>query len=272
MMPHLRWLAALALSVAVLPAVCAAGMKPYNPVINPADFVAGIDNPFMPLVPGTTFVYRAETPDGTEINNVFVTHDTKQILGVTCTVVHDTVMLDGVLTEDTFDWFAQNKSGSVWYFGEDSKELSGGVVVSTEGSWEAGVDGALPGIVMQAIPRKGAAYRQEFAADVAEDMAKVLRLNGSASVPYGDFDDLMITKEWSPLERGAIEQKYYAEGLGLILTRSLKGGTQRSELIDVLTESASLIVNPVSATAAVPEPDSLALLGLLVPAMLSRRR
>jgi hypothetical protein len=113
--------------------------KTANPPFDATDFVAGIDNPYFPLLPGTVFHYRSETPDGIETNNVAVTRDSKQILGVNVTVVHDQVFLDGELAEDTFDWYAQDTEGNVWYFGEDSKEIEDGQVVSTEGSWEAGV-------------------------------------------------------------------------------------------------------------------------------------
>jgi len=215
--------------------------KTYNPVIDPANFVGVIDNPYSPLTPGTTFTYEAETADGQERDVVFVTHDTKVILGVTCTVVTDRSTLDGVLEEDTIDWYAQDKDGNVWYFGEfttayeydDEGNLIG---TSHEGSWEAGVGGAKPGIVMLADPQPGESYRQEFLEGVAEDMAKVLRLNASVSVPYGSFEDCLETKEWSPLEPGAVEHKYYTRGVGLVLVEELKGKTVRSELVDVATE------------------------------------
>jgi len=207
--------------------------EPYNPVIDPANFVGVIDNPYMPLTPGTAFVYEAETPDGLEQDVVVVTHDTKDILGVTCTVVTDTATADGELVEDTLDWYAQDKDGNVWYFGEDTTQYEGGQVVGQEGSWEAGVDGALPGIVMQGNPRPGMSYRQEYLQDVAEDMAKVLRLNARVSVPYGDFDECLLSKEWSRLEPGHIEHKYYAPGVGLVLTVELKGKNVRSELVSI---------------------------------------
>jgi hypothetical protein len=210
--------------------------KTYQPVINPADFVGGINNPFFPLTPGTTFTYEAETPDGLERDVISVTHDTKVILGVTCTVVTDRSTLEGVIQEDTIDWFAQDKEGNVWYFGEDTTEFENGVPVSKAGSWEAGVDGAQPGIIMLADPQPGVSYRQEFLEGVAEDMAKVLRLNASVSVPYGDFEDCLETKEWTPLEPGQIEHKFYARGVGLVLVEELKGKTVRSELVTVSTE------------------------------------
>jgi hypothetical protein len=204
----------------------------YSQAINPADFQVVINNPWCPLVPGRTFTYEDE--DGDELNVVEVTYDTEEILGVTCVVVLDTAWVDGVLEEMTYDWYAQDKSGNVWYFGEDTKVYDeNGDVISTEGSWKAGVDGAKPGIVMLADPQPGESYRQEYLEGEAEDMAKVLRLNASASVPYGDFGECLKTKEWTPLDPGAVEHKYYAPGVGLVLVEELKGGMKRVELIDI---------------------------------------
>jgi hypothetical protein len=200
---------------------------------DPANFVATIDNPYFPLIPGTVFHYRSETSDGVETGEVEVTHATKQILGVTTTVVHDRVSLDGELTEDTFDWFAQDQQGNVWYFGEDSKEIEDGQVVSTEGSWQAGVNGAEPGIVMLAELKSGTSYRQELAPDVAEDMARVLGRKASVSVPYGDFEGCLHTLEWTPLEPGVREHKFYCPGVGLVLEVAPREGHGRNELIAI---------------------------------------
>jgi hypothetical protein len=211
--------------------------KTYNPQINPADFGGPIDNPFFPLAPGTTFTYEAETEDGLETDVVSVTGDTKSILDVTCTVVTDQSTLEGLIQEDTVDWYAQDNKGNVWYFGEyttayEYDEEGNLIGTSHAGSWEAGVEGAQPGIIMLADPQPGDSYRQEFLAGVAEDMAKVLRLNARVSVPYGEFNDCLETKEWSPLEPGAIEHKYYARGIGLVLVEELKGKTVRQELVE----------------------------------------
>lgn len=200
-----------------------------------AAFVAGITNPYMPFAVGKTFNYRAETDEGVETTVVEVTNDTKVILGVTTTVVRDRVYLDGELIEDTFDWFAQDADGNVWYFGEDSKEIEDGQVVSTEGSWEAGVDGAQPGIVMLAEPRIGMEYAQEFAEDIAEDRARVLSLRQSVEVPHGTFENCLQTMDWTPLEPGNREFKYYAAGVGLVLEVHPSGGQERNELISVST-------------------------------------
>jgi hypothetical protein len=205
------------------------------PLPAPSSFVSVIDNPFFPLIPGTTFLYRGESDEGVETNTVEVTHDTKVIEGITATVVHDRVYLDGVLIEDTFDWYAQDVQGNVWYLGEDSCEIEGGVCVSAEGSWEAGVNGAEPGIIMWANPAalKGKAYQQEFLEGEAEDLAKVLGLDATVSVPYGEFSGVLKTIEWSPLEPGVREQKFYYPGVGLLLELQPKGGQVRMELISI---------------------------------------
>src|SRR5690348_1272196 len=176
-------------------------------------FVNQIDNKFFPLTPGTTFYYQGEK-DGISASDAFaVTHQTQVIAGVVCTVVHDQAYENGVLVEDTIDWFAQDTEGNVWYFGEDTKELdANGNVISTEGSWQAGVNGAQPGVVMEADPHVGDTYQQEFSAGVAEDMATVLALNKTVNVPFGSFKDCLETEEFTPLEPGAIDHKFYAQG------------------------------------------------------------
>ncbi|HEX9330474.1 MAG TPA: hypothetical protein VF896_01225 [Anaerolineales bacterium] len=202
--------------------------------LDPGNFVSKVDNPYFPLEPGTTFVYRGETEGVPTRDVVTVTYDTKVILGVTTTVVHDQAYEDGVIVEDTFDWYAQDKAGNVWYFGEDTKELDeNGNVISTEGSWEAGVNGAEPGIIMEADPKKGDKYQQEFAQDVAEDMAQVIGFEDSFCVRYGCFDNVLVTKEWSPLEKGVVENKYYAKGVGFLSAVMVKGGDEQTELVRV---------------------------------------
>ena len=208
----------------------------YSPDINPADFSTKIDNKYFPLKPGTTFVYRGKTKDATEGDVVAVTSDTKRIMGVECVVVDDRVTEDGELTEQTYDWYAQDKEGNVWYFGEDSKEYENGKVKSTEGSWQAGKDGAEPGIIMPANPEVGHTYRQEYYKGEAEDMAKVLSRDESTTVPYGSFDHVLMTNEWTPLEPNIAEHKYYAAGVGNVLEVATKGPMERLELVDVKHE------------------------------------
>ncbi|HEX6709452.1 MAG TPA: hypothetical protein VF068_03900 [Rubrobacter sp.] len=205
----------------------------YSPNIVPADFTTKIDNKYFPLKPGTTFVYRGKTQDATEGDVVAVTSDTKNVMGVECVAVKDTVTEDGKMTEKTYDWYAQDKEGNVWYFGEDSKEYENGKVKSTGGSWEAGKDGAKPGIIMPASPRVGHTYRQEYYKGEAEDMARALKLDGSATVPYGSFDHVLVTDEWTPLESNVAEHKYYAAGVGNVLEIAVKGPQERLELVDV---------------------------------------
>ncbi len=198
--------------------------------IVPGDFVGTVDNPYFPLKPGAHYVYRAETDEGEEIVNDTVTSDTKEILGVQTIVVHDVVTLDGSKIEETFDWYAQDTDGNVWYFGEDSRQFEGGVQIGTEGSWEAGQGGAKAGIIMLACPKVGNTYYQEFLADVAEDVGRVASLSKPANVPYGNFPSCLKTLDSSILDPGADEYKYYAQGVGLVLEVEKKSGV-RSELI-----------------------------------------
>ncbi len=203
---------------------------PYSVSINPSDFVDGVDNPYFPLEPGATFVYDSQILSPAEHDVVVVTNETKSILGVECTVVRDTVSVNGEVTEDTFDWYAQDIHGNVWYMGEDSTSYSNGVVTSKAGSWEAGVDGAEPGIIMLAHPLSGLTYRQEYKAGDAEDMGTVMALDESVTVPAGNFSNCIRTKDWSPLEPGDVSYKYYAPGVGLVL-EMLLDGSERDELV-----------------------------------------
>ena len=194
-------------------------------------FVSGISNPYLNFAGGRTFRYEGESPDGHETIVTQVTRKTKRILGVTTTVVRDQGYLDGELIEDTLDWYAQDSAGNVWYFGEDSKQIEDGQVVSTAGSWQAGVNGAEPGIIMLANPKKGDAYQQEFAEGVAEDEARVVSLSEAVTVPYGSFTGCLETLEWTSLEPGAREYKFYASGVGHILELGKQG--ERIELTSI---------------------------------------
>ncbi len=198
----------------------------YDPMLDAADFGGPIDNPFFPLVPGTTFHYEGESEDGSETNDVVVTHDTRVILGITAVVVHDLVYLDGELIEETFDWYAQDLDGNVWYLGEDSREIEGGEIVGTAGSWEAGVNGAKPGIIMQADPQVGMRYYQEFALGEAEDEARVVAVNQTVTVPLGTFDGCLQTEDFTRLEPDAREHKFYCPGIGFVMEEALDGGSQ----------------------------------------------
>lgn len=203
--------------------------RPTQPVpsptaaINPADFVSVIDNPFFTLQPGTTYVYESpEEADEAIVGTFTVTRQTINILGVTCVVVAHTETVDGILVENTKDYFAQDKDGNVHYFGEDVRNFEGGKFVDTEGTWRAGVDGAVSGIIMWAAPQDqiGVPYSQEVAPGVAEDMAVVTSVNGlnpPADVPYGFFDHGLDTIEFTPLQPGVFEHKVYVAGVGLMV-------------------------------------------------------
>jgi hypothetical protein len=157
-------------------------------------------------------------------------------MGVECVVVEDRVTEGGELTEKTYDWYAQDNKGNVWYFGEDSTEYDNGKVKSTEGSWEAGKDGAEPGIIMPADPKIGETYRQEYYKGEAEDMARALKLNGSVEVSYGSFKNVLVTDEWTPLEKNVAEHKFYAPGVGNVKEIATKGPQETLTLIDVKHE------------------------------------
>ncbi len=202
----------------------------YAPVINPADFVREVTNPYYPLKPGTTFIYQGREKAGTSLNRYAITHATKTILGVPCVVIRDKLWLNGRLIEDTLDWYAQDTRGNVWYFGEATTQLKDGVVLGHTGSWQAGIQGAQPGIVMPAQPRLGQPYRQEYRQGVAEDMAKALTLTGSATVPYGSFHAVWVMREWSPLDPAAAEDKYYAPGVGFV---KLTAQGESQELVQI---------------------------------------
>ena len=203
----------------------------YAPNIDPANFVTAIDNPYMPLAPGARWVFDGTGDDGeAEHNVVAVTDQHKDVMGIPVVVVRDTVSVQGETTEDTYDWYAQDRDGNVWYMGEDSKEYENGQVTSTEGSWEGGVDGALPGIVMQAHPAVGQAYRQEYYKGSAEDMAQVAQVGTTKAIAQGQYSDVVVIKEWSPLEPEVVEQKYYAPGIGVIAEETLSGGHETAEL------------------------------------------
>ena len=166
------------------PASSSAGPKaitqPYAPTIDPSAFSTTIDNPYFPLTPGTRTIYEASSADGPTRTTTEVTRDTKKIMGVNTIVVHDFLTLNGALLEDTYDWYAQDRDGNVWYFGEATKEFVDGAT-DTKGSFESGVDGALPGVIMLGHPIVGDQYRQEYAKAVAEDTGEVLSLSGSVT-------------------------------------------------------------------------------------------
>jgi hypothetical protein len=199
--------------------------------LDPAELSADIDNPYWPMRPGSRWVYREDDPDGVKRVVVTVLDRTTTVEGVAARVVHDVVTEGGVLVEDTYDWYAQDRVGNVWYLGEDTKEYEDGELVGTHGSWEAGVDGAQAGIVMPAEPEVGQEYRQEHYEGEAEDRARVLSLDEWVEVPAGKYRAALLTKEWTPLEPDVLEHKFYAKGVGPVLALALSGGSGREELV-----------------------------------------
>ncbi|MBC7814466.1 MAG: hypothetical protein H7175_25140 [Burkholderiales bacterium] len=205
-------------------------------------FDAEIDNPYFPLIPGTTFIYEKTNEEGTERTEVTVLHDIEQILGIPCRVVRDTSWLNGELIDDTLDWFAQDREGSVWFMGQAARSYENGMMVSSEGSWEAGVNGAQPGLIMLGDPDVGDTYHQEYYPNLAEDMAAVVSLTESTTVAYGSFENVLMTDEWTPLEPDVLEHKYYVSGVGLILEgedeEDGNWDTEPVELIDIIVRSS----------------------------------
>jgi hypothetical protein len=203
--------------------------KAYRPTIEPAEFTAEITNAYMPLVPGTAMTYKAAGE-----HDVFsVTDRTREIMGVTTVVVRDQAFEDGALVEDIEDWFAQDAAGNVWYFGESTAECDGRKVTSRHGSWESGVDGAQPGIVMLAHPEIGDYYRQEYLLGEAEDVARVVRMNATINHALGSYSHVVITEDFTRLESSLLEHKKYAPGIGLVEEQPIKGGSGIVKLIEV---------------------------------------
>ena len=205
------------------------------PTFDPNNFILGVDNPRYPLQPGTTYINAS--PDGFFADDLTVTRETIEILGVTCIVVRDFAYENGELVEQTKDYFAQDKQGNVWYFGEDTEQVEDGNVVSTEGTWRAGVGDQHAGIIMEADPHVGDVYQQEIAPGVAEDSALVISLNESVTVPYGSFSDLLQTDDTTPREPGFVEHKLYGEGIGLL--QEIANTGERLDLVKIRFDGTS---------------------------------
>jgi hypothetical protein len=197
-----------------------------------ASFSANVTNPWFPLRPGSVYVYRG-VKDGKPARDVVtVTHETKIVDGAHCVVVRDQLYLAGKLEERTEDWYTQDKHGNVWYFGERTAELDErGHVKTTEGSWTAGANGAVPGVFMFAHPQVGKSARQEYYKGQAEDHFQVLSLSKQVKVPFRSFGVAMLTKEWTPLEPDVIDHKFYVRGIGTVLEVTAKGPLERNELV-----------------------------------------
>jgi len=208
----------------------------YHPHIRPADFSPRVDNRWFPLTPGRTLVYTG-TKDGEKaLDLVVATHRTRMIDGVRTRVVEDRLYLDNVLEERTSDYYAQDRCGNVWYFGEDTATLDRhGKVVDTEGTWHAGVDGAQPGVVMQAHPQLGRRFRQEWYRGHAEDVFKVIDRSAAVTVPYGTFRHALRTAEWTGLEPDVLDNKLYVRGIGEVAEVSVKGPREALRLVEIIS-------------------------------------
>jgi hypothetical protein len=214
------------------------GSDPFE--IDPASFTVEIDNPYWPMKPGTRWTYRETDAEGSVLKVVVtVTSETKQVAnGVTARVVRDTVTEDGAVIEDTFDWYAQDADGNIWYLGEDTAEFEKGKISSRGGSFEAGVDGALAGVAVPANPEDDLRYRQEYYVGEAEDQGEVLSVGEQVDVTAGHYTDVLMTKDTNPIEPKVLEFKFYAPGVGPVLAIAVSGGGDREELLKVTKVSA----------------------------------
>jgi hypothetical protein len=203
--------------------------------LDPADFTVEIDNRYWPMTPGTRWTYHEIDEEGKELEVIVtVSSETKRIAnGITARVVRDSVTEDGELIEDTFDWYAQDAEGNIWYLGEDTAEFDGGKVTSKAGSWEAGVDGALPGIIVPADPVDDMKYRQEYYEGEAEDNGEVLSVDEQVEVPAGHYPDALLTKDTNALEPKVLEYKLYAPDVGPVLALGVSAGGGREELVSI---------------------------------------
>jgi hypothetical protein len=208
---------------------------PYNPVINPRDFVSWVSNRYFTLRPGAIFTYEKRTPQGTERTEIEVSRQKRRVMGVLTTVVRHRAWLNGQLKEDARDWYAQDRWGNVWYFGEEvDNYYENGRLKDHQGSWEAGVNGAKPGIVMLNEPRVGLTYRQEHYRGQAEDMATVIALDRTVRVASGTFHGCLQTRDWSLIDRTANEYKYYCPQVGFVaFEETAPGGGNSSQLVSV---------------------------------------
>jgi (2Fe-2S) ferredoxin len=240
-------LGAIAVAAAVLAVPAAAGGgnscrlpkfgpgRHYHPHIVPANFSPKVTNRFFPLTPGKTLVYTGTKDGERALDLVAATTRTRVIDGVTTRVVQDRLYLDNVLAERTTDYSAQDRCGNVWYFGEDTAELDRhGKVVSTEGTWHAGVDGAQPGVIMQAHPQLGRRFRQEWYEGHAEDVFRVVSRNSRITVPHGSFRHALRTEETNALEPDVLDNKYYVEGIGEVAELSVKGPREALKLVEII--------------------------------------
>ncbi len=213
------------------------GMRPaaahtpaFRSGVDPDNFVSTITNPYLPYRPGTVYVYTGVKDGVTQRDLVTVTHRTKTILGVKCTVITDVATHDSTVLERTTDWYAQDRQGNVWYFGESTQAYSNGQV-DTSGSWQAGVHGAQQGIVMNAQPEVGDTHRQEYWPGQAEDQYWLVDLKQAVTVPVGSYANAVLTFEWTRLEPGVIDKKYYVPGIGVVKEQAAAGPVEVANLV-----------------------------------------
>lgn len=223
----------IALVLALIAAGCGSDDDRDTGRLNPADFTTEIDNRWWPMTPGSRWVYRETDSEGAvQRVEVTVTRQTRRIAnGIEARVVRDVVTEDGEPVEVTDDWYAQDAQGNVWYLGEDTTEYENGRPTTTAGSFEAGRDGAQPGIILPAQPEPGLTYRQEYYEGEAEDQGEIVSLDEQAEVPAGHFTGVLMTKDTNPLEPKVLEFKFYARGVGPVLALSVSGGSDREELV-----------------------------------------
>ena len=215
--------------------------------LDPKDFTTKIDSPYFPLEQGTRWTYLETDEKDHELKVVVVvtTRTKKMANGITARVVRDTVTQDGEVVEDTNDWYAQDAEGNVWYMGEDTAEFENGRLSSRHGSFEAGVDGAMPGIIMPAVPETGVSYRQEYYKGQAEDNGEILSTTEMADVPFGHFEDMVLEKNTITIEPDVLEYKLYAKDVGMVLALGISGGGGREELVKVDHAPASAGTGPL---------------------------
>ena len=224
--------AAMVLAVGVIGSGSGASSAGAGP--DPADFTSPVPNAFFPLEPGTVSTYRGREGKDRLHERLTITNETKVIQGIATTVVKDVVYANGLLDERTTDWYANDNDGNVWYLGEATATYDEhGNVITTEGSWEAGVDGAVAGTIMPAHPMPTDAYRQEFSRGHAEDQAWIVQNGAKVDVAYGELDQVVRSFEWTRLEPGVVSEKFYAPGLGIVREGDVAGGNEFFELVDV---------------------------------------
>lgn len=204
----------------------------YQPKIIASQFSPLIDNPYMPFVPGRTLVYERQMAQGIEHIEISALHGSVMVNGIECQAVREYETIDGVLVEDTQNWLSQHVSGDVWYFGEVAQEFEQGFLESLEGSWRYGKENAQPGLLMLRDNHIGDRYRQEYAMNVAEDMAQILATDVTVTVPVGTFHNCVKVLEVTPIDPDDVVTKFYAPDVGMVLEIDLNTG-ERLELIEV---------------------------------------